>query len=78
MPLLLDADGFIPEASRASIVVRTPTAALHPSDDGRILPGVTASKAGARRQTSRSPTWSTPRRFYVASAVGGLAPADPI
>jgi para-aminobenzoate synthetase/4-amino-4-deoxychorismate lyase len=43
-PLLVDADGFLLEASRANVFVLGPDGILRtPPDDGRILPGIARS-----------------------------------
>jgi para-aminobenzoate synthetase/4-amino-4-deoxychorismate lyase len=79
MPLLLDADGQILEASRASIVVRAAGGVLYtPPDDGRILPGVTAARSGARPRVLTLADLERAEAVYVASALRGLAPADRI
>ena len=45
MPLLLDADGLVLEASRASVVAAAADGSLHtPPADGRILPGTTRAR----------------------------------
>jgi para-aminobenzoate synthetase/4-amino-4-deoxychorismate lyase len=76
IPLLLDADGYILEASRASIVVEAPGGVLYtPPDDGRILPGVTARRSGARQRALTLADLDTAEAVYVASALRGLSPA---
>ena len=76
MPLLLDADGYVLEASRASIVVRAAGGALFtPPDDGRILPGVTAARARARPRMLTLEDLRHATAVYAASALRGLAPA---
>ena len=76
IPLLLDADGLVLEASRANVVVRDAGGALHtPPADGRILPGVTAARPAPARARSRSPTSTPPPALYVTSALRGLSPA---
>ena len=76
LPLLLDADGRVLEASRASIVVRAADGVLYtPPDDGRILPGVTAALAGARPRVLTLADLRHADTVYVASALRGLAPA---
>jgi para-aminobenzoate synthetase/4-amino-4-deoxychorismate lyase len=78
LPLLLDADGYVLEASRASIVVRAADGSLHtPPADGRILPGVTVRRAGARPRRLTLADLRAADAVYVASALRGLAPADP-
>ena len=79
LPLLLDADGFVLEASRASIVVRAADGRLYtPPDDGRILPGVTARRSGALPRALTLADLEAAAAVYVASALRGLAPADSI
>ena len=66
------------EASRASIVVRAADGTLHtPPDDGRILPGVTVSSTRARPRMLTLADLEHADAVYVASALRGLAPADP-
>jgi para-aminobenzoate synthetase/4-amino-4-deoxychorismate lyase len=73
IPLLLDADGFVLEASRASIVVRAADGALYtPPDDGRILPGVTARRCEARPRPLTLDDLAGATTVYVASALRGL------
>ena len=72
MPLLLDADGLVLEASRASIVVRAATGALHtPPADGRILPGVTAAHGRRRPRSLTLADLAAAEAVYVASALRG-------
>ncbi|HKH17643.1 MAG TPA: aminodeoxychorismate synthase component I [Solirubrobacteraceae bacterium] len=76
MPLLLDADGLVLEASRASIVVRARDGLLYtPPDDGRILPGITARRSGARPRALALADVEQADAVYVASALRGLSPA---
>jgi para-aminobenzoate synthetase/4-amino-4-deoxychorismate lyase len=76
IPLLLDADGHVLEASRASIVVRAADGLLYtPPHDGRILPGVTARRAGARPRALTLADLDHAEAVYVASALRGLSPA---
>jgi para-aminobenzoate synthetase / 4-amino-4-deoxychorismate lyase len=76
LPLLLDADGHVLEASRASIVLRAADGSLHtPPEDGRILPGVTARLAGARPRVLTLADLDAADAVYVASALRGLSPA---
>ena len=77
LPLLLDADGFVLEASRASIVVRAAGGRLYtPPDDGRILPGVTARRSGALPRALTLADLEAAEAVYIASALRGLPPAD--
>ena len=76
IPLLLDADGLILEASRASIVIRAGDGVLYtPPADGRILPGVTSAQAGARPRSLTLDDLQAAAAVYVASALRGLSPA---
>ena len=76
IPLLLDADGRVLETSRASIVVRAADGRLYtPPSDGRILPGVTAARAGARPRHLTLADLEAAAALYVASALRGLSPA---
>jgi para-aminobenzoate synthetase/4-amino-4-deoxychorismate lyase len=76
LPLLLDADGFVLEASRASIVVRAPGGRIYtPPNDGRILPGVTAANAHAGPRALTLDDLDRAEAVYVASALRGLQPA---
>jgi para-aminobenzoate synthetase/4-amino-4-deoxychorismate lyase len=76
LPLLLDADGFVLEASRASIVIRTSDGALYtPPNDGRILPGVTAAATDARERMLTLADLESADAMFVASALRGLQPA---
>jgi para-aminobenzoate synthetase / 4-amino-4-deoxychorismate lyase len=76
LPLLLDADGYVLEASRASVLVQAGDGTLlTPPADGRILPGVTIARAGA---TARRLTFDDLRdaaAVYVTSALRGRQPA---
>ena len=75
LPLLLDADGNVLEASRASVVVRDAGGMLHtPPADGRILPGVTAALAGARPRALTLEDLDG-AEVLVTSALRGLQPA---
>jgi para-aminobenzoate synthetase / 4-amino-4-deoxychorismate lyase len=76
LPLLLDADGYVLETSRTSIVVQAADGSLYtPPTDGRILPGVTAAHSGARPRALTLADLDAARAVYVASALRGLSPA---
>jgi para-aminobenzoate synthetase/4-amino-4-deoxychorismate lyase len=76
MPLLLDADGYVLEGSRASIVVRAADGKLYtPPDDGRILPGVTVAGTSAQPLMLTLADVEHADAVYVASALRGLSPA---
>ena len=76
MPLLLDADGLVLEASRASVVCAAADGSLHtPPADGRILPGTTRARlAAAERPLTLADLRAAPR-LYVASALRGCQAA---
>ncbi len=73
LPILVDADGYVLEASRASVFVLSPGGVLcTPPDDGRILPGVArarvlayADEIGLQLSTEPLPL----ERLKVADAV---------
>jgi para-aminobenzoate synthetase/4-amino-4-deoxychorismate lyase len=76
LPLLLDADGYLLETSRTSVVVEAADGGLYtPPADGRILPGVTAARSGARPRALTVEDLDRARQVYVASALRGLSPA---
>jgi para-aminobenzoate synthetase/4-amino-4-deoxychorismate lyase len=77
LPLLLDADGFVLETSRTSVVVRDAGGRLYtPPADGRILPGVTAAAAGARPRVLTLDDLGAAPQLFVASALRGLQAAS--
>jgi para-aminobenzoate synthetase/4-amino-4-deoxychorismate lyase len=77
LPLLLDADGFVLETSRTSVVIRDADGRLYtPPSDGRILPGVTAAAAGARPRILALDDLGAAPQLFVASALRGLQPAS--
>jgi para-aminobenzoate synthetase/4-amino-4-deoxychorismate lyase len=79
MPLLLDADGRVLEASRASIVARASDGALHtPPADGRILPGTACARSGAAARVLTLADVRAAPELYVASALRELQPATVI
>ena len=75
LPLLLDADGFVLETSRTSVVATDGDGTLHtPPADGRILPGVTVRgqrraprAAHARRPARRAPRSTSRARCAACS-----------
>jgi anthranilate/para-aminobenzoate synthase component I len=76
LPLLLDADGFVLETSRTSVVARASDGSLYtPPADGRILPGVTVARSGARSRALTLSDLEQAPAVFVASALRGLAPA---
>jgi len=76
MPLLVDADGRVLETSRASVVARARDGILYtPPADGRILPGTTLARTGARERALTLADLRAADGVYVASALRGLQPA---
>jgi para-aminobenzoate synthetase/4-amino-4-deoxychorismate lyase len=76
MPLLLDADGLVLEASRASVFVRAADGTLHaPPLDGRVLPGVTRARLDPTPRVLTLADLRAAPHLYVASALRGLQPA---
>jgi para-aminobenzoate synthetase/4-amino-4-deoxychorismate lyase len=76
MPLLLDADGHVLEASRASVVVRAADGRLYtPPADGRILPGTTRARLAPAERVLTLADLRAARAVYVASALRGLQPS---
>ncbi len=76
LPLLLDADGYVLEASRTSIVAEAHDGALYtPPADGRILPGVTVARTGARPRALTLADLADARAIHVTSALRGRAAA---
>ncbi len=76
LPLLLDADGLVLETSRTNVVAEAADGALHtPPADGRILPGTTVARAGARPRVLTLADLAQARAVYVTSALRGLRPA---
>jgi para-aminobenzoate synthetase/4-amino-4-deoxychorismate lyase len=75
LPLLLDADGYVLETSRTSVVVRATDGVLYtPPADGRILPGVTAANTGAKPRPLTLADLAAASTLYVTSALRGLQP----
>ena len=76
LPLLLDADGHVLETSRTSIVAEADDGALYtPPADGRILPGVTVARTGARPRALTLADLAGARAIHVTSALRGRMPA---
>jgi para-aminobenzoate synthetase/4-amino-4-deoxychorismate lyase len=64
------------EASRANVVVRLADGTLvTPPDDGRILPGVTRARTGARPRRLTLADLRAAPELYVTSALRDLQPA---
>jgi len=76
LPLLLDADGYVLEASRAAVLARANDGRLYtPPADGRILPSITAAWSGARPRLLTLGDLAAAPEIYLASALRGLQPA---
>jgi para-aminobenzoate synthetase/4-amino-4-deoxychorismate lyase len=76
LPLLLDADGYVLEASRASVLVEAVDGTLlTPPADGRILPGVTVARTGATARRLTRDDLRDAAAVYVTSALRGRQPA---
>jgi para-aminobenzoate synthetase/4-amino-4-deoxychorismate lyase len=76
LPLLLDADGRVLEASRASIVARDHEGTLHtPPADGRILPGTALARLAVRERHLTLADLRAADALFVTSALRGLQPA---
>jgi para-aminobenzoate synthetase/4-amino-4-deoxychorismate lyase len=76
LPLLLDADGVVLEASRAGVAARLPDGTLvTPPADGRILPSTAIARSGARPRRLTLADLRAADTLYVASALRGLQPA---
>jgi para-aminobenzoate synthetase/4-amino-4-deoxychorismate lyase len=72
LPLLLDADGEVLETSRTSVLVAADDGTLStPPADGRILPGVTVARIGARPRALTLADLRAAPALYVASALRG-------
>jgi len=84
-PLLCDLDGFVLESARASVfVVAADGVVLTPPQDGRILPGTTASRVLALARELGLPARAEPihlgrltaaAELFVTGALGGVEPA---
>jgi para-aminobenzoate synthetase/4-amino-4-deoxychorismate lyase len=76
LPLLLDADGYVLETSRTSIIAEAADGTLHtPPADGRILPGVTVARLRAAPRALTLDDLRAARAIHVASALRGRQPA---
>jgi para-aminobenzoate synthetase/4-amino-4-deoxychorismate lyase len=83
LPLLLDADGTVLEASRASVFVVREDRLLTPSTDGRILPSIArqqvievASAAGIETSEERLTLADLrTREVFLTGSVRGVEPA---
>ena len=73
LPLLLDADGHVLETSRTNVVAQAAGGTLStPPADGRILPGVTVARTGARPRTLTLADLRAAHAIHVTSALRGL------
>jgi para-aminobenzoate synthetase/4-amino-4-deoxychorismate lyase len=76
LPLLLDADGYVLETSRTSVVAEAADGSRHtPPADGRILPGVTVARLRAAPRALTLADLRAAPAIYVTSALRGLQPA---
>ncbi len=75
MPLLVDADGLVLEASRANVLVLGGDGVLRtPPADGRILPGVTRGRVGAVEAELGLDDLTSAAGVWVTSALRGASP----
>jgi para-aminobenzoate synthetase/4-amino-4-deoxychorismate lyase len=85
-PLLCDLDGFVLESARASVfMVDSRSTVLTPPHDGRILPGITATRVlglarklgfEARAEPISLGALATASELFVTGALGGVEPAE--
>ena len=85
-PLLCDLDGFVLESARASVfIVDSRSTVLTPPHDGRILPGVTATRVvalarelgfAARTEPIDLVRLTHASEVFVTGALGGVEPAQ--
>jgi para-aminobenzoate synthetase/4-amino-4-deoxychorismate lyase len=76
LPLLLDADGYVLETSRTSVIAEAADGTLHtPPADGRILPGVTVARLRATPRALTLDDLRAAHAIHVASALRGRQPA---
>ena len=76
LPLLLDADGYVLETSRTSVVAEAADGTLHtPPADGRILPGVTVAQLRAAPRALTLEDLTAAAALHVTSALRGLQQA---
>lgn len=77
LPLLVDADGFTLEASRAGVINRAADGRLYtPPADGRILPSVTVAASRSASLALRLTDLRSANEIYVASALRGIQAAS--
>jgi para-aminobenzoate synthetase/4-amino-4-deoxychorismate lyase len=76
LPLLIDADGYVLETSRTSVVAQAADGAFYtPPADGRILPGITVARTGARPRVLTLADLAAASAVYVLSSLRGRQPA---
>jgi para-aminobenzoate synthetase/4-amino-4-deoxychorismate lyase len=85
-PLLCDLDGFVLESARASVfMVDARSTVLTPPPDGRILPGITATRVvalarqlgfAARAEPIDLARLTHASEVFVTGALGGVEPAQ--
>jgi para-aminobenzoate synthetase/4-amino-4-deoxychorismate lyase len=80
VPLLVDSDGSVLEASYANVWIVEGEAPITPPADGRILPGITRARLLAAEPSAREEAIDLERlgraeRVFVTSSVGGLREA---
>jgi len=85
-PLLCDLDGFVLESARASVfMVDARSTVLTPPHDGRILPGITATRVvalarelgfEARAEPITLGAFASASEVFVTGALGGVEPAQ--
>jgi para-aminobenzoate synthetase / 4-amino-4-deoxychorismate lyase len=78
LPLLVDHDGTVLEASRANVFIVEDGTILTPPADGRILPGVTRARViellGAREETISLERLAAADEAFLTGAVRGIEP----
>jgi para-aminobenzoate synthetase / 4-amino-4-deoxychorismate lyase len=85
-PLFCDLDGFVLESARASVfMVDSQSTVLTPPRDGRILPGITATRVLGLARTQGFEARAAPislsalasaSELFVTGALGGVEPAQ--
>jgi para-aminobenzoate synthetase / 4-amino-4-deoxychorismate lyase len=80
VPLLVDSDGSVLEASYANVWIVEGQAPITPPADGRILPGITrarllAAEPSAREEVIDVERFARAERLFVTSSISGLREA---
>ena len=80
VPLLVDSDGSVLEASYANVWIVEGQAPITPPADGRILPGITrarllAAEPSAREEAIDVERFARAERRFVTSSISGLRKA---